>query len=56
MFEKELLELVKSYLNNEYITKATFDFENNCINLTIVPPVTLERIRIECLSVDNEND
>ena len=56
MSDKELLKLVKAYLNDEYITKATFDFENNCINLTIVPPVTLERIRIECLLVDNEND
>jgi hypothetical protein len=54
MSDKQLLEFVKSYFNNEYITKATFDFENNCVHLTIVPPVTLERIKIECVSVEEQ--
>jgi hypothetical protein len=56
MTDEQLLEFVKSYFNNEYITKASFDFENNCVHLTIVPPVSLERIKIDWVLVDREND
>lgn len=56
MTDEQLLELVKAYYNNEYITKASFDFENNCVHLTIVPPVSLERIKIDCVLVDKQND
>ena len=55
MSDEQLLEFAKSYFNNEYIREATFDFENDCIHLTIVPPVTLDRINIECVLVDKEN-
>ena len=56
MTDEQLLEFVKSYFNNEYIKKASFDFENNCVHLTIVPPVSLERIKIDWVLVDREND
>lgn len=53
---EQLLECLKSYFNNEYITKASIDFEKNCVHLTIVPPGSLERIKIDCVLADKEND
>lgn len=56
MTNEELFELVKSYFNYEYIKEVTFDFTNNDINLTVVPPISLEYIKFTCVLVDKEND
>jgi hypothetical protein len=54
--DEQLPECLKSYFNNEYITKASIDFEKSCVYLTIVPPGSLERIKIDCVLADKEND
>lgn len=56
MTDEQLLECLKSYFNNEYITKASIDFEKSCVYLTIAPPVSLEYIKIDCILADKEND
>lgn len=56
MTNKEIFELIKSHFNNAYIKQVTFDFTDNDINLTVVPPVPLEYIKLDCGSVNKEND
>jgi len=58
MTNEELFELIKSHFNNEYIKQVTFDFTSNDINhinLTVVPPVSLEYIKFDCVLVNKEN-
>jgi hypothetical protein len=54
MTNEELFELIKSHFNNEYIKQVTFDFTSNDINLTVVPPVSLEYIKFDCVLVNKE--
>ena len=54
--DEKLFELVKSHFNNEHIKKVTFDFTSNEINLIVVPPVSIEYIKIDCVLLNKEND
>lgn len=61
MTNEKLFELVKSHFNELVkshfnVKEVTFDFTNSDINLTVVPPVSLEYIKFTCVLVDKEND
>lgn len=53
---EQLLKYLKCCYNIEYIKRACLDFENNCLHIYIVPPVSLERIKVDWVLADKQND